>query len=45
MNNEIQTIFTNFAVDGVEIPVAFMRYTGKKTTYITYMENKNFENF
>lgn len=38
MNNEIQTIFTNFTVAGEEVPVAFMRYTGKATTYITYQE-------
>lgn len=38
MNNELQTIFTNFAVGGVSIPVAFLRYTGKATTYITYQE-------
>ena len=38
MNNELQTIFTNFAVSGVTIPVAFLKYTGKATTYITYQE-------
>lgn len=38
MNNELQTIFTNFAVDGVAIPVSFLRYTGKSKTYITYQE-------
>ena len=38
MNNELQTIFTNFAVGGVPIPVSFLRYTGKSTTYITYQE-------
>jgi len=38
MNNELQTIFTNFAVGGVNIPVSFIRYTGKSTTYITYQE-------
>ena len=38
MNNELQTIFNNFTVDGKVIPVAFMRYTGKSTTYITYQE-------
>lgn len=38
MNSELQTIFTNFAVGGVTIPVSFLRYTGKSTTYITYQE-------
>ena len=38
MNNEIQTIFTNFTVADKEVPVSFMRYTGKATTYITYQE-------
>ena len=37
MNSLIETIFTNFIVDGVKIPVSFLRYTGKSTTYITYM--------
>ena len=38
MNNELQTIFEGFTVDGKSIPVAFLRYTGKETTYITYQE-------
>ena len=38
MNELIQSIFTNFEVDGVSIPVKFMRYNGKETTYVTYME-------
>lgn len=38
MNNELQTIFANFTVGGQAIPVSFMRYTGKATTYITYQE-------
>lgn len=38
MNELIQSIFTDFYVDGVSIPVKFMRYTGKSTTYVTYME-------
>ena len=41
MNNELQTIFTNFEVDNVLIPVAFLQYTGKDTTYITYQEIQN----
>lgn len=38
MNNELQTIFTNFKVEGKVVPVSFLRYTGKATTYITYQE-------
>ena len=38
MNELIQSIFTDFIVDGVNIPVKFIRYNGKSTTYITYME-------
>lgn len=38
MNELIQTIFTDFYVDGVSIPVKFLRYNGKSTTYVTYME-------
>ena len=38
MNNELQTIFANFTVEGKSIPVSFLRYTGKETTYITYQE-------
>ena len=37
MNSLIETIFQDFRVDNVLIPVSFMRYNGKKTTYITYM--------
>lgn len=35
-NSLIQQIFADFSVDGVAIPVAFLRYDGKKTTYVTY---------
>lgn len=38
MNELIQSIFTDFYVDGVSIPVKFLDYKGKKTTYVTYME-------
>ena len=37
MNSLIETIFQDFTVDNVSIPVSFMKYNGKKTTYITYM--------
>lgn len=38
MNNELQRIFEGFTVEGKSIPVSFLRYTGKETTYITYQE-------
>jgi len=41
MNEEIQKIFKNFIVDGIKIPIAFMRYTGKETTYLTYQSIGN----
>lgn len=36
MNSLIETIFTNFQVNNVNIPVSFLRYNGELTTYITY---------
>ena len=36
MNEEIETIFENFIVDGVKIPIAFIKYFGKAETYLTY---------
>ena len=38
INELIETIFNNFTVDGVKIPVKFLRYNGSETTYITYMQ-------
>lgn len=38
MNSLIETIFADFEVDGVSIPVSFLRYEGKSTTYITYQQ-------
>ena len=35
----ITTIFNNFTVDGKKIPVSFMRYKGKETTYVTWMQS------
>jgi len=37
MNSQIEEIFKSFTVDDVIIPVSFLRYNGKSTTYITYM--------
>ena len=39
MNELIESIFENFTVDNVEIPVTFLRYNGHGTTYVTYMEH------
>ena len=38
MNELIETIFKDFQVGGISIPVSFLRYTGKSTTYITYQQ-------
>lgn len=38
MNELIELIFTDFYVDGTSIPVKFLEYKGKSTTYVTYME-------
>lgn len=38
MNELIESIFAGFAVDGVEIPVAFLYYEGHDQPYITYMQ-------
>lgn len=38
MNNEIETLFANFTVGGVSIPVAFLYYEGHGEPYVTYME-------
>lgn len=38
MNELIERIFADFAVDGVSIPVAFLYYEGHGETYITYMQ-------
>lgn len=38
MNALIETIFSGFTVDEVEIPVKYMVYNGHKTTYVTYCQ-------
>lgn len=38
MNELIEEIFANFTVDGVAVPVAFLRYDGKSTTYVVYQQ-------
>lgn len=37
-NKLIEQIFDNFTVNGVTIPVAFLRYDGKNITYVTYQQ-------
>lgn len=38
MNEVIEDAFDEFEVDGVSIPVSFLRYGGDATTYITYQQ-------
>ena len=38
VNSLIQTIFADFSVDGVPIPVSFLRYDGSGETYVTYQQ-------
>ena len=38
MNELIESILSNFTVDGVEIPVSFMFYEGHGEPYVTYMQ-------
>lgn len=38
MNELIKTIFNNFTVDGVLIPVKFLIYEGHGQSYITYQQ-------
>lgn len=38
-NQEIETLFNNFTVNGETIPVTFAYYDGNATKYVTYVEN------
>lgn len=38
MNDLIETIFSGFKVDNIDIPVKFLRYNGKSNTYVTYSQ-------
>lgn len=38
INELIERIFTDFKVDGKSIPVSFLVYNGKATTYVTYQQ-------
>lgn len=44
-NSLIMELFADFTVDGVSIPVAFLRYEGKKTTYVTFQQTDAGEAF
>lgn len=37
-NALIEQLFADFVVNGKTIPVQFLRYTGKATTYVTYQQ-------
>lgn len=41
MNSLIEKIFADFKVDNKKIPVSFLKYSGKETTYITYQSIDN----
>jgi hypothetical protein len=41
MNSLIEKIFADFKVDNKNIPVSFLNYEGKSTTYITYQSINN----
>ena len=42
MNELIESIFSDFEVDGVQIPVSFMYYEGHGEPYVVYMnQDKN----
>lgn len=38
MNELIETLFKDFTVDGVSVPVSFLYYDGHGEPYITYMQ-------
>lgn len=38
MNELIKTIFTDFIVDGVSVPVKFLRYEEHNEPYVTYQQ-------
>jgi hypothetical protein len=38
VNELIESIFTDFKVDGKSVPVSFLVYNGKATTYVTYQQ-------
>ena len=36
INPIIEKAFENFVVDGVKIPISYMKYKGSESTYLTY---------
>lgn len=38
-NQDIETLFNNFTVQGEAIPVEFVQYDGSALKYVTYQEN------
>lgn len=38
MNKRIEEIFSDFEIDGVQIPVEYLYYEGKANKYVVYME-------
>ena len=45
MNELIERIFANFSVDGVTVPVKFLRYEGHGEPYVTYMQTDASKSF
>ena len=45
MNAEIETIFADFSVDDVAIPVAFLFYDGNADTWIVYSNVDNYHSY
>lgn len=45
MNAEIETIFSDFTVDGVEIPVEFKFYDGDSDSWIVYSNSDNYNSY
>ena len=45
MNAQIEQLFAGFTVNGVQIPVCFLRYEGHGEPYITYMHFDNDRSF
>ena len=45
MNAEIETIFSGFAIDDVEIPVSFMFYDGDADSWVIYSNVDNYHSY
>lgn len=44
-NTLIEQLFADFKVNDVAIPVSFLRYNGKSTTYVTYHQTDSNDPF